>query len=162
NPVSAEVLVNDHGAFSVQVQNAASDATYYVKVAAASSSSHNTGNYMLGVDFRPSATNLDSYASSLLSGLKPEAYWTLHNGEDQLFHYTLAGGGAGTAIRMTIYDSNLNEVFSATTWNGDTISANVFLAAGTYTVRFEAGSSSMLMPSINVSLNGLLVSDPLD
>lgn len=162
NAVNAEVLVNDHGAFSVQVQNAASDATYYVKVVAASSTNHSTGHYMLGVDFRSSATNLDSYASNTLSGLKPEAYWTLHNSEDQLFHYTLAGGGTGTAIRMTIYDSNLKEVFSATTWNGDTISANVFLAAGTYTVRFEAGSAGGLLPLINVSLNGLLASDPLD
>ena len=59
-PVSAEVLVNADGNFTVQVRNAVAGADYFVKVEAADNKGpNNSGNYFLGVDFSNQAVQLD-------------------------------------------------------------------------------------------------------
>jgi hypothetical protein len=163
--VAAQVLVNNKNAFTVQVTNAASNATYFVKVEAASQADHNVGSYALGVDFRTDSTALDTAASGMLSSTVREAFKRLNNYESQLFHFSLPASRANvqTAIRLTIYDSNNQVVKSMTSVNGEALSTTVFLQSGIYTIRLEGGAvDNQPPPQIFYDLHCLRISDPID
>jgi hypothetical protein len=165
--VPAQVLVNDNGTYALQIANAVSGATYYVKVSAAQAQGSNTsGNYFLGVDFGLTAVALDTYAGGTLTQAAPQTTYNVTMYDDQVVHFVLsataAGAPAGAALQMTILDANGNTVFTAAVQAGDTISRNVFLAQGNYTVRFAAATKSgTALPNLSFDLQGLGITDPM-
>jgi matrixin len=165
NLVAAEVLVNDAGTYTVQVKNAAVNATYYLKVEAASTTAHNTGDYFVVTDFRTDSTALDTAASATLNATTLEAFKTLDNYEAQMFHLAIPATTTTvrTAIRLTVYNSTNQVVFSMISKDGEAATANIVLAAGKYTFRIEAGAiNNQALPSITFTLKSLRVSDPMD
>ncbi len=167
NLVAADVLKNDNGTYILQIADAASGGTYYAKVAAATpSGSNSTGNYFLGIDFTAVAVSLDTYVAGSLDQTKPQAAYSLAVSQMQLFHFVLGADAPGAlvdeAVRMTIYDANNNVVLSFATHAGDTVSRDIFLAAGNYTVRFAAGTKDgSALTGLNYRLRGAVLTNPI-
>jgi hypothetical protein len=164
--VPSTLLANENGTFSVEVPNATSGATYFVKVSAlAPSGSHATGNYFLGVDFTSEpATDLTAFAGGSLSSAQTQTWRTLTVGQNQLYEFLLSAAAASQAeTRMDIYDAAGNVVFTLRTYMGvPASSGHVYLLAGTYTVRFAAAAPpSTAIPAIDFNLTGRVISDPI-
>jgi hypothetical protein len=168
NLVNASVLVNDHGSYLVQIANATPFATYYVQVSADPyAGANNTGNYLLGVDYISAPIVLTQFASNTLSGTSNQDFYAMSVAVDQVTHFVLSASGPSatvtTAVRMTIYDQNGNIVFTLDAIAGQTVSANVLLRQGSYTVRFVATAidGSALSP-FTYNLLGETLTDPMD
>lgn len=166
NEVSAEVLVNDDGAYVVQVANALSDADYYVRVSNNPAATASSGTYFLGIDFCPETVVLSSAGVGELSSTDLQDFRTLTNTEGQVFHFVLSSSDDPLiqgAVRMTIYDSNNSVVFTLLSKNGEAVSGNIFLAAGAYTIRFEGGAQGdELLPGLFYDLKATSLTDPID
>jgi hypothetical protein len=166
-PVAAEVLVNENGSYTVQVPNAGSKATYYIKVeAAAPTGSRATGNYFLGIDFGTKAVDLDEFVSGTLTAASPETTFKLTTAQTQVHHFVLSAKTNSTveaAVRMTIYDCDGNVVATRVARAGDTVSFDVTLAPGTFYVRFAAAAKdkSKVLPALDFKVAGLVASDPI-
>lgn len=167
-PVSANVLVSEAQTDTIQIPSATPGATYYVKVAAATpTGANNTGNYFLGVDFGTVANQQQTFADDTLSQLNPQDFYTLTTDRPQLQHLVVSTTSdmpaVQSAMRMTIYDSNNSVVFSMVVAAGDTRSASVFLAKGTYTVRLAAATRdrTMTLPPLHYRINGSILDDPV-
>jgi Matrixin len=175
NPVAARILVNEGGNYSLQVDNAASNAVYYVSVQADNPSGpNNTGDYFLGVDFGTRAERLnklltneptsDTLAGAITRSAQPGM--TLTSEQDNLFHFVLSaestGVPAGTAIQMTVSDASGKTVATLTVTAGTTRSLTLFLGWNKYTVRFSGVSptgQAVAVPLFN--LFGDSLSDPV-
>lgn len=168
NLVNASILVNDHGTYLVQIANATPGATYYVEVNANPyAGTNNIGSYLLGVDYIAAPIVLTQFATSTLSGTSNQNFYAMNVAVDQVTHFVLSASNptatVATAVRMTIYDQNGNIVFTLDAIAGQTVSANVLLKQGTYTVRFVAAASdgSALSP-FTYNLLGETLTDPMD
>jgi hypothetical protein len=170
NPQSVNIVVEDAGDIVAQVANVIPGATYYVEVAAAGNAgSHNTGAYVLGVNFRSAGLVLPLMASDTLSsstsGLVQDVF-TMNVSQSQLVTYTLSASAPGAtapeAVRMRIYDQYGNVMFTLDALNGQTVSGSAFLPLGKYTVVFTAATQdgSPLAP-FTYRLRGKAVTDPL-
>jgi hypothetical protein len=165
NPVAAQVLVSEGGSYTIQIANATAGATYYVQVRAATpKGANNVGNYFLGIDFSTQAEVQQTYVDQTLADASRQAFYTMTLGSGQLNHFVLSAdptGGVAAAVRMTIYDVSGSVVFTVMTAAGDAVSGNVFLPAGTYSVRFAAGTrDGSPLPPLHMRLLGGLLSDP--
>jgi hypothetical protein len=166
NPVAATLLANENGTFSVEVPNATAGATYYVKVSALNpSGSHNVGNYFLGVDYTTQpVTALQNYVGDTLTKSAPQQTRTLTVGQNRLYEFILSASAASAAeVRMDVFNAAGNLVFSLRSYAGDpAASGHVYLAAGTYTVRFSASApSGSQLPNVAFVLMGRVISDPI-
>jgi hypothetical protein len=165
--VNADVLVNENGSYVVQVANALPNVDYYVAVRAERpTGAHNVGNYFLGVDFSSKQVSLQTFTSGTLSQTSRDDFRTLQVNQSQLFHLVLAVNSgdvsAASAVKMTIYDHAGNVVATLTARNGEAQSTTVFLAPGTYTVRFAGGTTDgSPLPTTDYVLRGLNLSDPI-
>jgi len=147
NLVPTQIITNDHGLFTIQATNRQAGGTYFAKVAAAVPTGNQaTGLYVLGADLGVHAATLyDSLANGNLSSSQAVSYATLTVGEGRLTQFALSAANAGqaAAVRMTIYDSQGNKVFTLVAEAGKAIkTGTVWLAAGTYTVVYNAASKS--------------------
>jgi hypothetical protein len=163
NPVASQILTNETGSFVLQVQNAAANAGYYVRV---SSDSHAVGNYAMAVDFRDQAVTFDVNSAGTLSGSNNSTSGTLSVLQSQTFHFVLAGTTAQTnsdaLLQMTIYDANGNVVFSLQANDGDARSGDVFLAAGSYRIVVKAVSKSGgILAPVAYNLSAAGITDPV-
>ena len=168
NAINASILVNDHGTYLVQIANATPYATYYVQVSAnAYAGTNNMGSYLLGVDYITAPIVLTQFASNTLGGSSNQDFYTMNVAVDQVTHFVLSANDAtatvATAVRMTIYDQNGNILFTLDAIAGQTVSANVLLKQGNYTVRFVAAAidGSTLSP-FTYNLLGETLTDPMD
>ncbi|MCI0682903.1 MAG: matrixin family metalloprotease [Gemmataceae bacterium] len=166
--VAAQVLVNDNGSYTIQVPNAGSEATYYVKVeAAAPQGERGTGNYFLGIDFSTKAVELDEFVDGQLTASAPDTTFQLTTKQTQLHHFVLSATTANpaveAAVRMTIYDCEGRVVATRVAKAGETVSFDVALPPGTFFVRFAAGTKdkSAALPALSFKLKGLVASDPI-
>lgn len=167
-PVAAEVLVNENGSYTVQVPNAGSRATYYIKVEAqAPESSRGVGNYFLGIDFGTKAISQDQFAAGTLTATAKEMTFKLTTQQTQLHHFVLSANTgnstAPAAVRMTIYDSNGKVLATRIANAGDAVSFDVALPPGEFYVRFAAGTKdkTKTLPNLSFKLEGLVASDPI-
>jgi hypothetical protein len=167
NPVSADVLVNENGSYTVQVPNAASNADFYAAVRAATpSGAHSTGSYFLGMEFGPRAVNLQTFAGGTLTQSASQAWGTLQVNQSQVFHLVLSANSGtvpvDTGVRLTVIDQTGNVVATLDALNGETRSLTLFLSPGTYTFGFAAATrDGSPLPATTYSLRGLGVSDPI-
>jgi hypothetical protein len=165
--VNADVLVNENGSYVVQVPGALPNVDYYVAVRGEQpTGAHGVGNYFLGVDFSSKQVNLQTFTSGTLTQASRDDFRTVQVNQSQLFHLVLAVNStdvsAASAVKMTIYDHAGNVVTTLTVLNGQTQSMTVFLAPGTYTVRFAGGTlDSSSLPATDYVLRGLNLGDPI-
>jgi hypothetical protein len=162
--VAATVLAHDGGGFAVQVPAAAADSDYFVAVR----NDHpawgpTVGNYTLGITVGGQATALETFATGKLAAGHTQELKTLKVAQGQLFHLVLSAGAgsADAALRMTVYDAAGNVALTRFTPAGDTVSADVFLGPGDYTVRIVGGTrTGQPLAPLAYVLRGLGITDP--
>jgi hypothetical protein len=168
NRVSAEILTNDGTSYLVQVRNVAPQTTYYLQVSAGTTdSNHNVGSYLLGVNYRATPIILTQLVNNTLTDAASQDVRALNVQGTQVTHLVLSaaaqGATAATAVRMVIYDQNNNVVFVLDARDGQTVSADVFLKAGTYKVRFVAATiDGSALPALTYNLSARSLTDHLD
>jgi hypothetical protein len=169
NPVNAQVITNGNGSYTVQLTNAPSLATYFVRVSALNPAGpENRGNYFLGVNFN-SAPPLayQNVASAMFGGTSSTATNDLTVGVSDLFAFRLsaatAGGNSGESVQMTVTDSQGNVILSLLATDGQpAVTANIYLQAGQYTVTYQVISpSGQAFTPIDYWFDILQESDPM-
>jgi hypothetical protein len=170
-PVDANILTNSPGDYVVQVMNATPGATYFIEVSALpNTAGHDAGAYTMGVDFNVPADQLNTLASNTLSDTSsghPQDVFRLKVSETQLMHLVLSaeapGAAAAAGVRLQIFDKKGHLVLSLDALNGQTVSADVFLKEGAYTVSVVAvtADGSPLAPPTYL-LRAKSLTDPLD
>lgn len=159
--VASQVVLNENGAYDVQVSNVAPQTTYYIAIKAAYPKlAREMGSYFLGVDFNSNAATLTTYAQMTLSDGAAQAGRKVSVSDTETAHFALTANSANTsvdsAVRMTIYDSTGQVVFTLVAHNGETRTATVMLTPDTYVVRFSAAThDGSPLSAMNVTLSGI-------
>jgi hypothetical protein len=167
--VSANVVTNGGGVFTIQVPNAKMGTDYYAKVAALDPfGTHNTGNYSLGIDCNTIAPiQFTTMATGTLTADAPLAFRTLTVNSTHLMQFTLSAsvdGSVAAGVRMTIFDATGHSVFTLVAFAGQPLSTGtVLLGAGTYTVAFNAATKDgSPLPALTYVLGRRDLDDPID
>jgi hypothetical protein len=160
-PVSANILLNGNGTYTIQVSSLTPSASYYLKVTGAQEGAR--GNYSLVAFFGSMDVTLTTFASSPGNNTARQINYNLYIAETQLLQFVLStgtlGGRQGSHFTMNVYDSAGNLVFTLTSQAGTTVSGpSVLLRPGAYHVRFVAAPGALL-PAFRLS--GLNLSDPI-
>jgi hypothetical protein len=164
--LDAKVLVHGGGSYTVQVDDAASNADYYVKVAAADESATKVGDYQLDVDFRAVAVNLQTVTTNTLTNTVRSSFGTLTANASQMMHFVLAAAPSAdmnpSGVRMTLFDAMGHVAATLFAKSGQTITADTYLLAGTYTLRFD-GLTQFGGPLTNLAymLQAVSLTDPI-
>jgi hypothetical protein len=168
-PVGGNVVSNGGGVFTVQVPNAQMGVMYYAQVAALDPfSTHNTGNYSLGIDCNTIAPiQFNAMATGTLTAAAPLSFRTLTVSSTHLMQFTLAAalnGSLAAGVRMTIFDATGHSVFTQVAFAGQPLSTGtVLLGAGSYTVAFNAATKDgSPLPALTYALGRRDLSDPID
>jgi hypothetical protein len=165
-PLPVEVIANNGGTYTIQLPNAAPCSTFYIEVAPADpSSSQNTGRYALVVDFHQPLVAFDGITSGSLSTAQTQTSGTFTTSREGLSYFALSASSANAnaLVTMTIVDSTGATVATLTVQAGQpTVSADIYLAMGTYSIIFTASTSDgSALGGINFSLSGDMLSDPV-
>jgi Matrixin len=168
-PVSATVVNNGGGTFTVQLPSLVAGTVYYIEVSALPGTSQNVGNYALSAQFNnDTATSFDQVTNGSLSQTSSVSYQTLSVACSELVEISLSANvGTSTvasAVRMTIYDQNNNVVLSLVAYAGQPVSTGFcYLQAGmTYTVRYNAATQSGVpLPVLYWYVSARRLSDPM-
>jgi hypothetical protein len=162
-PVAYRVVADGPDGYEIQVFGVESDADYLVRVSTDDFGPGGAAEYELEVDFAQDGTHLESYVSDSIPAGQTELLRTLVVTRSQQFHFVLGtsdwGDMAETGLRMDVLDAAGRTVFSTTAPDGGVRTADVFLDAGEYTVRFARatpGAGGRLL----VQLGGLVQSEP--
>jgi hypothetical protein len=163
NLVPANVLVNENGVMTIQVQGAVGGAAYYIKVAADQpQGANNVGNYFLGIDFSTKAVQLNTLLQGALDASTTQISPVLNVQENTLFHFVLgADTSANVAITLTIVDQKGATVSTITAQPGKPVSVTLMFLKGAYTFRISAATTSSLASPLSFSLKGLDLTDPI-
>jgi hypothetical protein len=165
-PVDTNILVHGGGSYTVQLNNADSNADYYVKVASDDDSAIKVGDYQLDVDFRAVAVNLQTLASNTLTDSAKSSFGTLTANYSQLIHLVLSAAPSTntiqTGVRLTVYDSLGHVASTLFAQAGQTITVDTYLLVGTYTLRFD-GLTRTAGPLGNLAytLQAVTLTDPI-
>ncbi len=170
SPLAAEVVANEKsGTYTIQIPNQQAGQTYYLQVRAADpSGSRATGTYVLMANLTSAGPiQFDGLAGDTLSASKSVAYSKMDVTESRLTEFTLTAdtgrSGVDAAVRMTIFDAQGHAVFTMVALAGQTVTGNVWLPAGTYTVAFNAATrSGAQIPSLAFGWSKRERSNPLD
>jgi hypothetical protein len=164
------VTMNEGGAFEVQLPNATTGTTYYIRVAAANPTGpRSTGLYTLGATLTPAApTVFNGVVSGALSGAADAGYVSMDVQGDRLAQFSLSASGGSatstTAVRATVFDQAGHAVFTLVAQAGQPLSTGaVWLSSGRYTLVFNAATQdgSDFAP-LDLSLSARTLSDPID
>lgn len=171
----SEVIMDEQTSFTVQLPNATTGTTYYVRVAGSTLGSQPTGIYTLGATLAPvSAVSFAGAATGTLTGVAGTnsgtavsyATMTVPVGRVAQFALGATGGSATvtTGVRVTVFDSTGRSVFTAVAKTGQPLATGaLWLASGTYTVAFNAATSDWSpVAGVAYSLSTRALSDPID
>jgi hypothetical protein len=164
--VSAQILADGDGVFTIQASGLNSGGNYELQVSSGGPAS-GVGNYALDAAFGSTAADLSTFAGDNLSASAPQQSYDFYVAESQLFQFLLSAGGvgapAGSAVQMTIQDQNGNVIDTLTADAGDTVSSDaLLLTPGAYTLSFTVlGPPGGPVPALSYSLMGESISDPL-
>lgn len=163
NAVPAQILANGFGAYTVQVENAVPGQEYFIGVVNAGNSS---GNYELVAQFTPNPVKLDNFLSGQLTTSTREVSAEMIVAEDKVFQFLLAtssaAGNSNVTVTADIVDSNGRIVATLTAVLGQTASGPApWLKAGVYTIRVRSNGSYAASQSIDFSLTGSTLDDPV-
>jgi hypothetical protein len=166
----SSVVENESGTFTVQLSNQKTSTTYYLQVSAANPSGANaTGQYALWSDLSLIApTAFTPLTTGTLTSSTNTSYSQLSINDTRLIRFALSASeavpGTTEAVRMTIFDQNGNTVLTRAVYAGSPlVTDTVWLAAGNYTVFFNAAatSGSTLSP-LTYTLSDLDLTQPVD
>ena len=162
NPVLAQVITNTGGTYTLQVQNAAANSTYYVEVTTPNKS---TGNYYLAVeDHTTPPVLLQDLGGTTLTGAVPQNIQTMTVGITTLFHFVLGAGSTNSSgnLTLTITNASGNVVTTLTSVVGQpAASLDIYLEAGNYTFTFTAqAQNGTTLTLLCFDLEADVVSDP--
>ena len=167
HPIPVQVIANGSGTYTVQLPNVPGNTSFYIEVVPANpNGSHSTGRFSLAVDFHdPNLVSFGTLTSGSLSKAQPQSAGTLITSEDVLFHFALSATSSNPNawVTMTVTDQNGGVVLTLSVQAGQpTVTADVFLKPGTYSVRFSGfttdGSS---LTGLSYLLAGDTISDPV-
>jgi hypothetical protein len=164
--VSAQILANGDGVFTIQASGSNSGGNYVLEVSSGGSSS-GVGNYALDAAFGSTPANLSTFAGGNLPATAPQQSYNFYVAESQLFQFLLSANGvgapSGSAVQMTIKDQSGNVIYTLTALAGDTVSSNaLLLTPGAYTLSFTVlGPPGDPAPALSYSLMGESISDPI-
>ena len=167
NPIAVQVIANGSGTYTVQLANVPGNTSYYIEVVAANpSGSNSTGRYALAVDFHvPQLISFASIAAGSLTPSQSQTSGTLTLAQDELFHFALSASStnANAWVTMTVRDASGAVVLLLKVQAGQpTVTADVFLKMGTYSVSFAgATSDGSTWSGIDFTLVGDMISDPV-
>jgi hypothetical protein len=167
NPVSAQIIANGDGTFTVQATGLKSSGNFFLRVVPNGSSTSPLGNYALDAEFGATAANLSTFASGSLTASTAQQSYNLYVGESQLMQFVLSAGAvgapAGATVQMTVTDSTGKVVYSLAAAVGDTVSGpGAFLTPGAYTIHFSLpGVTGGGVPPVSYNLLGEGISDPI-
>ncbi|MCA9094292.1 MAG: matrixin family metalloprotease [Planctomycetaceae bacterium] len=161
--VESNLLYKSSGIIEVQIPSVDSYADYTVDVY--------TDEPILGeipfeieVDFDQDGTHLQTFFGDWISSEQTSHTQTLTVLESQQFHFSLGASDYNlpgeTGGRMEIVDEQGRTVFVLEARDGSTRAADVFLAKGTYTVRFSRANGDSSNP-LYYSLMGSVQSTPI-
>jgi hypothetical protein len=167
--LASQVLTNDHGVFTLQLPDAASPGGYYLRLRPLTPGGGNdTGDYFLGVNIHQEPpVALAPIAGGTLTQSAPQQFTQMTLNQNELWHFSLSAdlGGAAVAeeVQMQIYDAAGNLVFTLIAYGGQPPSTGcVYLAAGTYTLRFVAVAQQPdQFVSLAFDLDSEILSDPI-
>jgi hypothetical protein len=172
NQMNAQILANDAGTYTVQIVNATPGATYYLCVstdAFDTDPANLKGQYLLGVNIVAQPIVLETYATDTLQESHKVDVFSLASNDSQVVSFLLSASTGGlpgpvqVAVRLNIYDNNGTLVASLTAQDGNTVSQNVYLAKGNYTIRFVAATKDgSVLPQTWYTLQGRSLTDPED
>jgi hypothetical protein len=126
-----------------------------------------TGAYQFTADFRSQAVVLNQLAANTLTAAASVDFTTLTINRSQVMYFALSAGavpaGQQAGVRMAIFDANGHVVGTLFAKAGQTVTAPMYLAPGTYTVRVEALTpAGVTLPTLGYTLQGLTLTDPID
>ncbi|HSQ56491.1 MAG TPA: matrixin family metalloprotease [Gemmata sp.] len=147
NPVAFQVLSNDTGIMSVQLQNVTPGEIYYIQVAARTPGGINgTGAYMLGGDFNQTAALHPDWVSGNTQAPNTSQTDTLTINQSGTYQFFLAAqqqATSGGVVTMTITDTNGNVVLVMQATAGMPLTTRVkYLSAGTYRVSYTTSGTA--------------------
>jgi hypothetical protein len=163
NPVAAQVLAAEGGAYVVQVACSPAMSSYLIQVkGGALGLTTWTGAYYLNATFGTAAASPETIASGTpaASGLTA----SLEVDTEELFHFvaTAGAGHAGAGERVTIADSSGHVVASMSVYSGQSESLTMLLGPGSYTVTVAAIVPFLdFNPPPSLLLVGMDFSDPI-
>ncbi len=167
NPVASETIVNGAGEVIVQVEGAAANKDFYLRVAADGAvGAFNQGNYELTVSASTDPAVLNILSAGDVGGVIGQSTDNLFVARPQLFHLVLSAGpltsASPLAVVATVRDSLGSVVTRVAAAPGQTRSAPaVLLDIGSYTITYTALSlDGSAASSIGYELRGLALSDP--
>jgi len=161
NRIATEVLTNNEGAFVLQLRNVNPNTDYFLRVG---SDSNRIGNYEVAVDFNTTPIDFSMSGTGTLSNTCAQQTAKLNVQMSQQMHFVLKANqsDADATVIMTIRDSANRVVCQLSTQAGDTQSADVFLADGTYTVTVSIVSSKPgPLPTLSYQLAAFGITDPV-
>ncbi|HEY2157433.1 MAG TPA: matrixin family metalloprotease, partial [Isosphaeraceae bacterium] len=163
NPVAAQVLAAEGGAYVVQVACSSAVSSYLIQVkGGALGMTTWTGAYYLDATFGAAAANPAAIASGRPTGSGLSA--SLSAGTEELFRFvaTAGAGDTGAGERVTIKDSSGHVVASMAVYSGQSESLTVLLGPGSYTVTVAAIVPFLdFNPPPSLLLVGMDFSDPI-
>ena len=163
--LTTSVVANGGGLFTVQAAGQAAGGTYYARVFAANQT---TGLYVLGTNVGNAPPTLyDALSTGNATDAQKVSYSSLKVSQGRLTQFALssfAGIGVDAAVRMTIYNSLGQKVFTLVSVSGQPLSTgSVWLEAGDYTVVYNAAARNVkVMPNVAYVVRKWERSDPID
>ncbi len=147
NPIAFEVLANQFGLMSVQIQNVTPGQWYYIQVSARNPGGANdTGNYTLGADFNQTAPVTPTWVAgdTLAPAATETGSLTVNESDGAMYQFLLNAQSTGAGVvNMTILDASGNTVLSFNASAGQPLTTAVtYLAEGTYTIKFTYQSGA--------------------
>jgi hypothetical protein len=156
NPITATILANGNGTFTVQAAGIPDNQDCTLRVFGAIE----PGNYSLDVSFLVRAANVQTLSSGTVA-TGDQLASTLYVGRSQAFALALsATGPAGAAVQLTITDVETGRiVFALAGRTEDTVTGQTaLLAPGEYTLRISASGPG---GSVAFTIAGGVITDPI-
>lgn len=168
NRVPSQVLVNQEGEFSLQLQGLNPDEDYFVEILPNHATTQAIqGQFELQVDFASPVTTAERFASGTLTQDSNQEFQALEIDQTQVLYLGLGANTSPeadsvTAVRMTIYDESGEAVFTLMARAGEFRTGTVLLKKGTYSIRVAGGTrdGSDLMAT-DYRVVGAALSDPI-
>ena len=160
------VTANQAGSFEVELANATSGTTYFIKLSGMNG--QGSGYYSLGATLAaaPPTTFAPTVTDTLTSANTINAT-QLTVANDQLVQFALTAttvGPTAAAVRMSIFDTNGQLVFTMVDFTNQPLATGfIWLAAGNYTLVFNAVNvNGSTIQSVSTALSSRALTDPID
>jgi hypothetical protein len=160
--VAADVTWSAQGTAYVRLDHAGSQKIYYVAVDADPSGA-GAGAYSLDVQFGAPPSDLTTVGSGTLTDAAPQQFRSVVLPQEQLLRleFDAAATAVPSATEVTLYDANGVVIYDGVLFSGQSVTLNLFLAAGSYTVRFAGATSDGSPLSMGYAIRATSLGDPI-